>query len=216
MFDRRTFRNTSGRPKFLALPSMSPRRISVPVRTERFTPAERAFLRAIPPYVRSLEKYKAFYPVYVHAAVAVYNKYNVPANLRFNWISRVRNGQLERHVVTKQMYSHNTPEKRRFMWVTKHLDKLESDVRASEQVYRVSSRVLREQYGLSPHAFRSSNRNFNLENRIKYKSARVIENQISTHLKTKGLSTFARGMNARNFPQNLTEKIIRTSLNRLA
>ena len=216
MFDRRTFRNTSGRPKFLVFHDMSPRRISVPARTEHLTPAERAFLRAIPPYVRSLEKYKAFYPVYAHAAVAVYNKYNVPKNNRFNGISRFRNGQLERHVVTKQMYSSNTPEKRRFIWVTKHLDKLESDVSKSLNPYILSSRILREQYGLPPHSMWISSRNFNMENRIKYKSARVIKNQIHTHLKTKGLSTFARGMNARNFPQNMTEKIIRTSLNRLA
>ena len=206
----------SGRPKFLVFHDMSPRRISVPVRTEHLTPAERAFLRAVPPYVRSLEKYKAFYPVYAHAAVAVYNKYNLPKNNRFSGISRFRNGQLERHVVTKQMYSRNTPEKRRFIWVTKHLDKLESDVSKSLNPYRVSSHLLRVQYGLPPHPMWISNRNFNMENRIKYKSARVIKNQIHTHLKTKGLSTFARGMNARNFPQNMTEKIIRTSLNRLA
>lgn len=211
---RRTGQVTYGRPKFLALPSMSPRRISVPGRTERFTPAERAFLRVAPVYARALEKYNAFYPVYARAAIAVYNKYNVPENIRFSGISHNRNAELEHHVLVKPMYNRNTPEKRRFIWVTKHLLKLVSDVRASEQVYKNTSNALRQEYGMPPHGFWSSKRNFSLENRIKNKSARVIQSQARRNLTIKGLSTFGRGMNARKFPQNLTQSIMRLSVQR--
>lgn len=214
MSGRRTFRDIYGRPKFLVVPSMSIRKITVPQRTQHFTPAERAFARAIPIHAKAIEKYKAFLTIYRLAAKAVYDAYNIPMNVRSPFYI-YGNAQLERHLNTRRVYERNTPEKRRFKWIAKHLAKLESNLRASAHIYKTAARALRQEYHMAPYNFWNMNKNYTLEEEyFQNKAASVIQSQVRRKITTKSLKTFSREMNKRKFPQNLTEKIMRTSLNR--
>jgi hypothetical protein len=81
---------------------MSLRRITISPRRQHFTPAERAFARAMPIHAKAVEKYKEFLPIYRLAAKAVYDAYNIPMSVRSPYFS-YGNAILERHLKTRRI-----------------------------------------------------------------------------------------------------------------
>ena len=87
MFDRMTIQNTSGRPKFLAVPSMTSqiqrRRVFVSPERTRLTQAEKKFAVAIQKHVRSTRNYEQALQVYRNTANAIYRQAD-PNNLNLS------------------------------------------------------------------------------------------------------------------------------------
>jgi hypothetical protein len=184
-------------------------RIAIPQRSHYgLAQTEKAFRRAIDKVNRCLVEYDRAYRMYRMAAFALYDQYNM--NIWSRPLARTPRG---RNLALEGRVGDTTLAEKAFRVAIKRQNTTWNRLYEARDEYIALARTLCNQYQM-PGGPIPEFINRQLENILKNKAARVIQSQARRKLTIKGLSTFARGMNTRNFPQTLTEKIMRTSLNR--
>jgi hypothetical protein len=142
------------------------------------------------------------------AAFALYDQYTMN-----RWSRPLARTPRGRNLALEGRVGDTTLAEKAFRLAIKRQNKAWDRLSQARTEYMAIAYAIRNQYQM-PRGPIPEFINRQLENILKNKAARVIQSQARRKLAIKGLSTFARGMNARSFPQTLTEKIMRTSLNR--